>query len=141
MPGDVVPGAGSASERPMPPVTSTSADLRRESATEDSRPLPPFFPGRAAPEAVVERAAPGAEAGGDTFPEDAFFLPDEPLSSIHGAGAVAAHEIEALADRLERLAAKLRTGGAAALADPSEDDPLDALLGGVLAGYLIGRRG
>ncbi|HEX7051016.1 MAG TPA: hypothetical protein VF188_12480 [Longimicrobiales bacterium] len=72
-------------------------------------------------------------------PADVAALPmlDDPLTPAAGSGAV----IE-LADRLERIAARLRSEGAAALGPGlTGSDRLDAILTGLLAGYLAGRDG
>lgn len=91
-------------------------------------------------EGHLEAAFAAAERGAEVFPEDAFFLPEE-QAGADDEDEEEAGPIEALARRLERLAARLRTDGPESLVELPMDDALDALLGGVLAGYLTGRHG
>ncbi len=81
----------------------------------------------------------GASASSD-FPLDAFIIPEG--SSRLPAGLVEADRRQRqraldLADRLEALAARLRRDGYTALARQTvHGDSVDALLAGILAGYL-----
>ncbi len=87
------------------------------------------------------------EAEAATFPEDAFFIPDEARGSAAGdAGRAAAAGKEAAADaqraakQLEELARVVREQGADGLAERVvSSDRLEAILAGVVAGYLAGR--
>jgi hypothetical protein len=147
---------------PLPPFTAVERDAPgeagiRASAAPEAAPEPLAVPMDERTEGNVE--APAEEA----FPLDAFFIPEgaehilatrpvehasapapeaqpEPDGDIarerSRGGDRLSPEVE-LADRLERLAHRLRIEGAGALLDPTgREDRLDTLLGGVLAGYL-----
>ena len=76
----------------------------------------------------------------DTFPLDAFIIPEDTQSLPSGL-AEADHEKRQraldLADRLTALANRLREEGYSALARQTvHGDPVDSLIAGILAGYL-----
>lgn len=151
-------------QEPTPP---TSTGWSREPADTDEELAPPFIPGGAP--APVE-SAPGSDLDEDTGVEAFPFAPDEPGTvgagrreleddfPVHAfqieGGEVEPAEAEVggalqrpdagvhdLADRLEAMAHKLRAeGSAAAEAEMSAPDRFTALLAGLLAGYLAGRR-
>lgn len=82
---------------------------------------------------------PNAEEAADDFPAEAFHLPernliDEPVPAAPDRTAVRALD---LAERLDRLAGALRSRGTAALTEQlAGGDRFDALLTGLLAGFL-----
>jgi hypothetical protein len=150
-------------QEPTPPLTTGWAP---EPAEMDEELAPPFIPG-GAPRPV--EPAPGGDAGEDDGTEAFPFPPDEPAAGagrreleddfpvhafqIEGAEVEPAageigypHEapddsVHDLADRLEAMARRLRAeGSAAAEAEMSAPDRFTALLAGLLAGYLAGRR-
>jgi hypothetical protein len=150
---------------PLPPFAAFALGERGapdeaaigEAASPEAEPAPPDVQLNGLPARAEE--APG----GEVFPLDAFFIPEGvehilAAAPLEFAPAPAGEEdpaadVEAvaerdrgddrlppeveLADRLERLARRLRVEGAGALLDPTgREDRLDTLLGGVLAGYL-----
>jgi hypothetical protein len=150
---------------PLPPFLvgdgagSAEADLAVSADALPGHP-PDAYPEEAPAGSHEEPPAGGLdEEGEEAFPLDAFFIPEEadhiaaaesgeswaaaaePTTGDDaayrtGGGDRLPPEVE-LADRLERLARRLRTEGAGALLDPTgREDRLDTLLGGVLAGYL-----
>ena len=103
-------------------------------------------PGVAGPEASAAAPAPFVADDEDEFPFDAFDIEGDdapaptPEAGI-GAGpaAAAGTDTEALADRVESLAAVLRREGRAGVErEMTSRDRLTALVAGVLAGYLAG---
>jgi len=92
-----------------------------------------------AEEAPVAEAMPDTEPV-DDFPVEAFHLPEAAQGQESAALATPDHTPERaldLADRLERLAVALRVRGTAALTDQlAGGDRFDALLTGLLAGFL-----
>lgn len=151
-------------QEPTPP---TSMGWAQEPAEEDEELAPPFIPG-AAPDSTEpppspqwdEDAAAGAfpfapdrpDAAGagmrefeDDFPMEAFQIEGEQEAPVEGE-TDAVYEppddgVYDLADRLEAMAHRLRAEGAAAAeAEMSAPDRFTALLAGLLAGYLAGRR-
>lgn len=83
------------------------------------------------------------------IPASAFIFPDEPVVGAGGYGepvnppSVAPHgdPVHTLADRLEHLARQLRAEGTAALAAGAvAGDRFDALMAGLLTGYLAAQR-
>ncbi|HEX6939595.1 MAG TPA: hypothetical protein VF158_09295 [Longimicrobiales bacterium] len=121
-------------------------------ATEATGPSPvtPAAAAASAEGAPVDDAPPD---DADAFPIDAFILPEDADHRPGGADAAAGQHTTPLskkllrplpedraarlADRLEAIARRLRVDGPAALSQDLEShDRFDALLAGVLAGYL-----
>lgn len=150
----------------LAPPASTQWSGEESGEPEEGRPLPPFFagdedaaapaapaqaPGRDADELVQEEPesfpyeavggpaapAPAAAAEDDDFPVEAFDVPELHRAPAGAAPAAAAGAEGEVAERLERFAARLREQGAAALtAEIQSADRFDALLAGMIAGYL-----
>lgn len=151
---------------PLPPAVTRQPGTSARPASADVM-LPPFVPAaaRAAAEygAAVEATAPAvavsAEAmsavtvaepaaeDGETFPLDAFIVPDDARRVPAGLGSeavedVATGEILAVAERLEAIARRVRAHGEAAIHElAAGEDRLDAMVSALLAGYIAGRRG
>lgn len=138
-------GTGTPAQAPEEDMAETSpAKTQAEPAPErEEREEFPF-------EAVAEGAAGPAvahepeigEGDEDDFPVQAFDVPG--LRETAGAPAAAARAASdaeaAMADRLERLAARLRDEGPGALAaELDRGDRFDGLLAGMVAGYLAAR--
>lgn len=150
-------------QEPTPPI---SADWSREPTDGDEELAPPFIPG-GAPGPV--ESAPDRDMVEDTAAPELPFAPDRPAAGAHRreleddfpvhAFQIEGEELEPaeaevraphgplddsvydLADRLEAMAQRLRAeGSAAAEAEMSAPDRFTALLAGLLAGYLAGRR-
>jgi hypothetical protein len=98
---------------------------------------------------------PIAQAEGE-IPDDAIFSPDDPLTRTPdgegvvtgmnledkhkmGRGKGLAWEIRATASLLEQLGRELRDQGMAALKVHPEMAPMDAMIRGFVAGYLVGQ--
>jgi hypothetical protein len=143
-----------------PPLPPFLAGEQARSAEADRVVSADALPGHSPDAYPEEPSARGPdEEGEEAFPLDAFFIPEgadhilpadddgawsaaagvatgDVAPFLTGGGDHLPPEVE-LADRLERLARRLRTEGAGALLDPTgREDRLDTLLGGVLAGYL-----
>mgnify|MGYP001828392851 CR=1 FL=1 len=90
------------------------------------------------------------------IPDDAFYSPDDPLTRTPdgegvvtgmnledkhkmGRGKGLAWEIRATASLLEQLGRELRDQGMAALKVHPEMAPMDAMIRGFVAGYLVGQ--
>ncbi len=94
----------------------------------------------------VSRFAPDGAA--ESFPMDAFFIPEGADHVPAGVDAAAAQHLEhrveldpaAIAERLEMVARRLRLDGQAALEPMLDGDRLDAILGRVLADYLAAQK-
>jgi hypothetical protein len=142
-------GVGSAAARPEadPPTQPASGVGGTTEFADAPGPADPFgTPAEAFPFQPPRHEAPVPEAAGsDDFPFDAFDLSggeaeaaaavDEPAQAM-GSG-----DADDVADRLEALARRLRDEGAGAAESAlASGDRLTALLAGVLAGYLAGRR-
>lgn len=151
-------------QEPSPP---TSTGWAQEPAETDEELAPPFIPGGAP--APVE-SAPGGDQEEDTEAAAFPFAPDRPDATgagrrefeddfpmhafqiegaevepaeaeVRGAHQPPRDSAHDLADRLEAMADRLRAeGSAAAEAEMSAPDRFTALLAGLLAGYLAGRR-
>ena len=142
-------GAGSVAPSPerettgSPDESAGSIGAAGEAAAFDTpAEMFPFEPTR------YEEAVP-EPAGSDDFPLDAFDLSggeaETPAAAAYDesatAAATTAGDADDVAERLEALARRLRDEGAgAAEAALASGDRLTALLAGVLAGYLAGRR-
>lgn len=146
---------GRESETLLPPFLPRHDRATGGAAAEPAstvEPEPVVEPEPAVEAEPVEAEPAGAiESASDEFPFEAFDLEAEhiaPESAGVGAAAVAPAEIssqasptETLASRLESLAARLRTEGAAAAeSDMASSDRMTSLLGAVLAGYLAASR-
>lgn len=138
--------------RPAPPVQRTGPEERAAPPEQTGAPPEPTDAEAAPNEAFpfehgsVEAPAPVVEEEAGTvededFPVEAFDVPglgQEPEVPPADTGARAAEE--AIADRLERLATRLREGGPGAVtAELDSGDRFDALLAGMIAGYLAAR--
>lgn len=168
MPGDAgtgrSPGAGRSflppvfthwSDRPAGAPAAPKPEPVASAPDADGTFLPEFLKKEAVSTLVAVDAEPLApERGPRSFPVDAFLLPEEAQHRPTGIAASASpatllERIErapvdgsakGLAERLERLARRLRTEGAAGLASNlTGGDRLDALLAGLVAGYLAAR--
>ncbi len=139
-------------------ASASGAGVARESGTVEPVPMiqaDEAFPfdrtvDGAEPDQGLTSGEPEAAANdraGDEFPFDVFDLdtelPDSRMAADR-AGEMAhgpSPAVEALADRLESLAARLRAQGTAAVeSDMAASDRLTSLLGAVLAGYLASSR-
>ncbi len=83
------------------------------------------------------------ESADQAFPLDAFFIPPDAKrlpKGLEHAEELHVEIAEALAKRLEGVAQRLRREGFTGLLHPADDDePIDTLLAGLLAGYLADR--
>lgn len=140
---------------PLPPAVTRSVSLAGAEPGESM--LPPFLAGEpaaaiapspvpVAPEVDLEAlGAVPVDAEEETFPLDAFIIPEDarrvPAGIESGSTPAAASDpAVVVAERLERIARRLREGGAAAMRGlASSDDRLDAVIAGVITGYLAAR--
>ncbi len=84
------------------------------------------------------------EAEGGSFPPEAFYVPADaeraPAGAVPGS-APPMDDAEALAERLEQIARRLRHEGTGHLADRiGSGDRFEAILAAAITGYLAGRR-
>lgn len=142
-------GPRPATVRPLPPFRHPATDRSVYSALRQALPhrvatdTVRTAPGGAAP-LRVDRAIDEIPAGSglevDDFPLDAFIIPegmDHLPAGMEEADRRQRQRASELADRLEALAWRLRREGYSALArQTAHGDPVDALIAGILAGYL-----
>lgn len=149
-------------ERPLPPFFAgdeTEAPAREEPVPEVAEPERDAPGIGTAPEAAPEHAEPAEteafpfeqpveEASPDTdddFPVEAFDVPEFRSEEPAEAAPATTPDMgaaDAVADRLEALANRLRAEGPGALSREVEmGDRFDALLAGMVAGYLAAREG
>lgn len=126
-------GPRPATVRPLPPFlnSGTKGDRRRsETPHPAAAPVPKFAADEPTP----------SDFEVDDFPLDAFIIPEgtERLpAGLAEADRRQRQRASELADRLEALAWRLRREGYSALArQTAHGDPVDALIAGILAGYL-----
>ncbi|HEX7120436.1 MAG TPA: hypothetical protein VF212_16710 [Longimicrobiales bacterium] len=120
---------------------------------DEAAPTPTLGPSTPAPASPVASAQEPPADDADAFPIDAFIIPEDAdhlPAGVDSAPAPHATPLSKklmqplpedraarLADRLEAIARRLRADGPAALGkDLESHDRFDALLAGVLAGYL-----
>jgi hypothetical protein len=128
------------------PFEDMDAPVERSYRPAEPAPEQPVAPFTDVPISDMEaapatEATPAVEEPVDDFPVEAFHLPRpedagemEPAFPATERAGMRAHE---LADRLDRLAEALRSRGTAALTDQlAGGDRFDALLTGLLAGFL-----
>jgi hypothetical protein len=165
---DFASAGSSTGDEPLPPVTTHRAGADGQQPKDEGVLVPPFLVGK--PGSVSEDAlweglkengegevipafgSPPDEAAED-IPSNAFFIPegaDHVPTGIDPAAAQPAEhretetwhvEVSTIAERLEMVARRLRSEGAASLSTKlAAGDSLDTLLAGLLAGYLAAHR-
>ena len=164
---DFASSGSPAGDEPLPPVTTHWVGADGQQPHDDGSLVPPFVP--AAPSESVSEEEFWDSLGGNSpgevmpafgsppdeidevIPSNAFFIPEGadhlPPVIDPAAAQPAEHretrqvDISTIAERLEMVARRLRSEGAASLSTKlAAVDSLDTLLAGLLAGYLAAHR-
>ncbi|MGQ0563148.1 MAG: hypothetical protein ACT443_14900 [Gemmatimonadota bacterium] len=131
---------------PGKPAVAAAALVEEETADEEGTAEPMFEADVFETEAVLAELSHAAHPA-EEFPLDAFIIPEQTDRLPNGverkplAEASIHTPVSELADRLEKLSHRLRVEDAdAVIARLATGDRLDALLAGLLAGYLAGSK-
>lgn len=147
------PTTAARADQPAPEASaygvSASESAPWEDMPEEGTVAPAFEADVEDTEAALSALSHVAHKADADFPLDAFIIPEhtrrlpEGLDAQSGTATAAPEHtpITELADRLEKLSHRLRVDDAdAVLARLASGDHLDAMLGGLLAGYLAGKK-
>lgn len=91
---------------------------------------------------IEDFMTPAAEQSAEPFPADVFYVPEDARATPAGAApeqGIPVHDPEAVAERLEQLARRLRHGGAEGISELiAGPDRFEAVVAATIAGYFAG---